>query len=342
MRILCAISGIEFQCEHFPLTLHARESYHPVFNVPQRKLYSLLPKWSTNELTKTDSYLLFLALLKSSDLVEFRVSARRTNLTDSIVAQNMEHLTKTLARLNTVLNPSVVFPHYVISHETCDLATVAYWIENWRDSHQDFLDGYKSAHDMSKLNKREAALERLIKNPHKKVSEFSGALADWAAAAGKFPTGMTINPFSKLPVPLSDYWKLIIVKCANEESVFSIPKKDIEELLEHCEEEIPYGTIHSFHVFKILRHAIERQKSFLSLGDFDIKGLPQYKLLDGSDSVEDANMRALIASAPEKEPRRDQYPTVLTYLRAKMRWDMSEKLKRQQAKERKEGDTPNE
>lgn len=330
MRILCAISGIEFQCEHFPLTLHARESYHPVFNVPQRKLFTLLPKWSGNELTQTDSYLLFLSLLKSSDLVEFRTSARRTNLTDSIVAQNMEHLVKTLSRLNTVMNPHVIWPHYVIGHETCDLATVSYWIENWNDSYQDYLSGASktSAHDLSKINRREAALERLIKNPHKKVSEFAGMLADWASAAGSFPTSLTLNPFSKLQVPLSDYWKLIITKCANEESIFSIPQKDIQELLTHCEDEIPHGTIHSHHVFKILRHALERQRNFLSLGDTDLRGLPKYGILGETSSTEEANMTSLIANAPESEPRRDQYPNLMGYMKAKMRWTMAQKMKR--------------
>mgnify|MGYP000735790344 CR=1 FL=1 len=54
-KILCAYSGIEFSCEHFPITLHARESYHPIFNVPQKKLLSYLGKWAGNELTPTDN-----------------------------------------------------------------------------------------------------------------------------------------------------------------------------------------------------------------------------------------------------------------------------------------------
>jgi len=249
----------------------------------------------------------------------------------------MEHLVKTLAKLNTVLNPAVVFPHYVISHETCDLSNVSFWIENWKDSHNEFLAGYKSPHDLSKVNKREAALERLIKNPHKKVSEFAPMLAEWAAVAGNFPTFIIEHPFTKMKVPCAEYWKMILIRCANEESLFSIPQSDIQELLTHCEDEIPdtgkHGTIHSYHVFKILRHAIERQKNFLGLGDLDIGSHTRFSILNETSSVEEANLDSLRASAPDHEPKRSEYPNTFAYMKAKMRWTLAEKERIRKDKE---------
>lgn len=325
MKILCAYSSIEFTCEHFPGSLHSRESYHPIFSVPQKKLLAYLGKWSAGELTSIDSYLLFLALLRSSDLVEFRVPAIRTPDTDSIIALNMESLCKSLARLNTVHSPSTIFSHYVISPDTRTLENVKYWIENWQDNHRDFLDGYVDTNTAAKLRVREAALERLIKNPHKPISAYSSQISDWAAIAGSFPSFQLVNPLTKLSSTCADYWKDLIIKCSKEESIFAIRRRDLEELLEHCEEHIPIGSIFSNALFKILRHALERQKNFLGLGDMDISK-STYTILGASDTVEDANLKAMVDSAPESEPTPEQYPTKFLYLKAKLRYDMARKV----------------
>lgn len=324
MKILCAYSGIEFSCDHFPLGLYSRESSHPIFCVPQRKLLTCLNKWGAGELTKIDSYLLFLALFRSSDLIDFRTSARITKITDSIVAQNMEPLSRILAKQNTITSPEEVFTHYVISHETCDLSNIPVLLDNWKENYDAFLKGYRSAHDMSRLNRRETALSRLIHSPHKTAAQKAPALAEWAAAAGDFPTYLVINPFTKLQIPMSEYWKMLIVKCASNLGVYGIPSADLDELIEHCETTIGFGTTQSSFLMQSLREAQSKQKNFLGLGDLDLSKT-KYTLLDQSSTTEDANMKALVDSAPEFEPKREQYPTSFQYLKAKMRWDQAVK-----------------
>jgi hypothetical protein len=324
MKILCGLSSITFNCEHFPGFLTQRETYHPVFSIPQKKLLSYLGKWGKGELTPTDSYLLFLSLLNSTDLVDFRVPAIQVEETPSIVANNMEALAKTVSKLNTVQNPSVVFPRYVITPDTKNLTNVKYWIQNWNDAYQDFVDGYSRTANHQELARREVALERLIKNPHKPVSSYATNLADWAIQAGSFPTFTIVNPFSALrnQITCAEYWKILIQKCANEESIFAVRRTDLEELLDHCEDNIPVGSIFSNALFKVLRHALNRQKNFLGLGDLDI-GKSSYEILSSTDNVESANLKALIQSAPEHEPKQEEYPNKLAYLKAKLRYQMS-------------------
>jgi hypothetical protein len=324
MKVLCALSGIEFTCEHFPAYLSSREISHPIFSLPQKKLVSYLGKWAGNELTPTDSYLLFLSILNSSELVEFRVPACRNELTDSIVAQNMESLAKIVSRLNSVTNPSIVFPRYAIGPETKYLSNIKHWIENWNESYQDFQDGFSREYESRKLITREAALERLIKNPHLPISAYASKIADWAVVAGNFPEYLTISPFSGLKVSMSDYWKDIIQKCTREESIFSVPQVDIQDLLEHCELNISIGNICSNALFKVLRHALERQRNFLGLGDMDLSR-GKYQILSADDTTETANIKAMIDSAPEHEPTPAQYPTKLAYLKAKLRWQVAKK-----------------
>lgn len=327
MKILCRLSGVEFVVEHFPGTFHSREANHPIFQLEQKRLLSYLGKWSGGELTTTDSYLLFLALLNSTELVHFRTPVYRTPQTDSLIAQNMESLARSIIKMNAVRSAEKTFPSYVISPDTRELTNVKYWIENWISGYDDWRSGYKSAHDSAKLIRREQALERLIKNPHKRVQEYAGQLADWASIAGEFPQYSVKSPFSGLEISLSEYWQQLIVRCTRSEQLFSIHRPDLEELLEHCEDKVSAGSIYAFNLFKVLRAAMEKQRNFLGLGDQDL-GKTTYTLLDQSSSVEDANIKMMIDSAPTEKPRRDQYPKLFDFMRANARWEMAQRYKK--------------
>lgn len=159
MKILCALSGLEFTCEHFPGTFHTREANHPIFQLPQKKLLASLGKWSSGELTQTDSYLLFIALLHSTELVHFRTSIYRTEKTDALIANNMESLARAIIKMNAIRDTEKVFPSYVITPDTRTLENVRYWINNWLDEYTNWKDGYKSVHDSQKLIRRESALK---------------------------------------------------------------------------------------------------------------------------------------------------------------------------------------
>lgn len=326
MRIICAYSSIEFECSHIPGTFHSPELYHPIFSLPQKRLLAFTSKWSHGELTPTDSYLLFLAILNSSDLIEWRVPAARCEQTDSLVANNLESLLKTVIKLNTVPNPDTIFPHYAISPDTRFLTNVRYWIENWEDSYRSYKSGYRSAHESAITIRREAALTRMIRSKHRSVSSYSRELAYWAAQAGSFPTFIISSPFASSlnsQISCSDYWQECIVRCTKNEYIFSIPDKDLEELISHCEDNIPVGSIHSNALFTVLRTAQKRKKTFLDLGDPDAKA--SYTLLSSQSTAESANLKALIDSAPEDMPVREHYPSSFAYMKAKLRWDMAKK-----------------
>jgi len=327
MRILCSISGLDLTVSHFPGSLTSREYYHPVFALPQKKLLAHLGKWSAGELTPVDSYLLFLATLKSTQLVDFRVASAYLPATNSIVAQNMEALARIAVRLNTAQDPRI-FPHYVVSPDTKDLANVQYWIENWEESFAAFQAGklrdIEGRDEWKRLAHREAALERLIKNPHRSISSYARQIADWATLAGSFPEFSLVNHFTGQPSSCAQYWEDLIIKCASESSLFSIRRADLIELLEHCEDHIPIGSIYSNALFTLLRKAVERQRNFIGLGDLDIRA-STYAFIQSDSTVEQANLDAMIQAAPDHLPEREEYPTLLAYLRAKLRYEMAQK-----------------
>lgn len=328
-KILCSHSGIEFQVQHFPISLSSRECCHPIFCTSQRTLIGYANKWGSGELTTTDSYLLFCALLNSTELVEFRVPVLRTEHTDAIVATNMHPLLRIVSKINAIKHPALALPRFVISPDTKDLSNVSNWIEMWHAGYAEFASGYKTYTHTQVVLRREAALEKLIKNPTLKPESYAHTLSEWAAIAGSFPTGTV--PFQGQQISLSDYWKLIIRKCARAESIFSIPEVDLEELLEHCEDNIPAGDIYSYELFSLLREGKKRQQGFLGLEDYAIKSSnstnPTFHILDPNTSVEHANKLAMVAAAPDVAPTPAQYPNKLAYLKAKANWDMAAKFK---------------
>lgn len=320
-KILCGISGIEFKVEHCSIYLSSREYAHPIFFIEQKKLLGLYSKYIHGELPEIDSYLLFLALLNSTDLIDWRVPASYTSQTQSIIANNIDTLVKVVSHINAIKNPHFTCAKIVISPETKTLDNCKYWIQSWVDSYNDFLSGNKKRELLDDILAIESRLEHIIKDANKKEAKYAAVLADWADKAGSFPKFPV--KYQNTSIPCNEYWKLIIRKAVNTESIFSIPKSDIIELIEHCEDSIEHGSIYSHSLMSILRTGLEKQNSFLGLGDVDIKA-STYRILDAESSVEDANKLAMIDSAPTEKPIESKYPSKIAYLRAKLKYDMAQ------------------
>lgn len=336
-KILCAYSGISFKVEHFPVVLESRECFHPIFAIPYKKLVIYYQKWAAGELTETESYLLFVALLNSTELVEFRTSVRMTEETASLVANYMPNLFQTVTKLSGIKHPRFSVPSIAITPETSTLSNIKYWIQTWNTCYTDFLSGLGREELRSKLARREAGLEKLIKSPQIKPEKYAALLAAWAAEAGSFPAFMTLDSNNE-QVTLSEYWQDIIARCYRTENILAIPAKDLAELTSHCEEHIEStGSIFSYHLFAALQEGKSRQTSFFGLGDMMALTAenPGFRVLDSKTNVEDANISVLIDSAPISKPSRIDYPSDFAYLKAKTRWELAVKYSEQQTGESK-------
>lgn len=324
MRIKCAYSGLDLQVTHFPGSLHHRECYHPIFTVPQKQLLQHLRKWGNAELTSHDSYLLFLALLNSTDVVEFRTNAIYAGSgTDAIVAQNMESLARAISYTNTIVHPSFSLPGIAITKDTCDLKNSKQWIADWMNCYYQFMAGEQDIKQIQKVKRREELLHQFIKDAQKPISHYAKIIADWAADAGEFP---------KFPVTIdgkvtsiAEYWKTIIIKCCKAEAIFSILSSDLEELIQHCEDNIEHGSIYAHTLMELLRAGQRRQVNYLGLGDVDLSSSnTTYRIIADDTSIEDAAKLAMIDSAPDTLPQEGNYPSKIAYIRAKLKYQMKQ------------------
>lgn len=344
-QITCSFSGVVFSCEHMPIALGSREYHHPLFSISKKKLISLAGHWSSGKLSPTESYLLYLSLLNSTDLIEWRVPAKYHSKTNQIIANNIESLIHIIGKIDLIHHPAFALPRFAISHDTCDLSNSYHWIQSWIENYNDWMDGYKhsSLEERQRLELRENALEKLIKTPYtsSKSSDSDGvnakkytkdelvyALSEWAALAGNFPVSLTPHHRTKKPIPIADYWKLIIRASISEERLWEFPKADIIELVEHCEENIIHGSVHAHTLMKVLRDGLKKYDDYLGFGDIDLAGrTTSFTILGSSNSAEEANIQALIQSAPTNEPKPEQYPTRFAYLKAKSKWMVAQTYK---------------
>lgn len=338
MRILCAYSGLQFQVQHFPGFLHSREYCHPVFYMQQRELLVSSRRFYEGSLTGEDSYLLFLALLNSTDKVEFRTPAQYHSGTAAIVARNLSSLVAVCEQFNSIQVPSFQPPHFVINAAsgTARLENCDSWLETWRQSIKEFHSGYRQQNRSQTQQAKEEVLATLIKDVNTDVRKYASLLANWASLAGDFPTSLVTSP-SGAQVRLDEYWKSIIVRACREEELWNIHNGDLQELIEHCEDAIPHGTIFAHKLMHVLREACKKQGILFDIGDWDIasltggnKGATLYTILDAeasqdSDTTLAANIKALIASAPDHMPVRSEYPSEFQFMKAMGKWKLAQR-----------------
>jgi hypothetical protein len=330
-KVLCAISGIEYRCDHMQMYLTSRESHHPIFDISTSKLLEVTPRWLDDELSATENYLLYLALFNSTGLMEFRVPATISVDTPAIVAQNMAPLAAIVERIyktgSARIREQLHLPSFVITPDTKDLASSPDWIKIWEEAYKNYEDGYKTATLLERIERQETILERYIRDRTKDISSYANRLANWAYDAGGFEKHANFDIVNEKhqSEKLGDYWKRIIIACAKMESAWSLDETDLKELIEHCEEYIDHGSIYAHTLMSLLKAGAERKKSFVDLGDIDIGAHGTvFRILDANTSVEDANKLALIDSAPMEEPIEKNYPNKLAFIRAKMNWRMKQ------------------
>lgn len=317
-RIICSKSGVIFQVEHMPTSLPQGSYTHPMFHVPQHKLISLAGQWAAQKLTPVESYLLYLSLLDSTGLVQWRTQASYHPGMDAIVQSNMESLLSIISKINIIHHPSFTLPSFSINQSTCSLQNSYHWIQAWIENYHDWYEGQRESRIREALSDREQALQRLIKSSVP-TEAYAKVLATWAATAGSFPTYDITHPISHQPIPLSDYWKQLIQTVANEDKLWRHPRADIVELIEHCEENIMHGNIYAHTLMKYLRKGLAAYDDYLGFSDIPTS----FTVMPPSGaSTYQINKSALINTAPETEPKKHQYPNTSAWLKAYTRWKL--------------------
>jgi hypothetical protein len=242
----------------------------------------------------------------------------------------MEQLLHMIGRIDAIQHPSFKLPHFGISSDTCNLENSYHWIQVWQQNYNDWIQNIKDHANDQELITRELSLQRLLKSSHRRIEDYPKRLASWARLAGDFPEEITVT-IQGVKQSLADYWESIIIKCAKAEQIFMVPAADLQELIEHCEDNVVAdGSIYAMALMKFIRQGKKMQENYLGLGDIDLaaRSLTSYTILPKGTTAAQANLQNMVDKAPTKEPFKHQYPDLISYIRAKSAWIAAEAMRK--------------
>jgi len=316
MQVYCKFSGVSFLAQHFTNKMNI-EAVHPIFYAEQRQLLNRARDWAAKRLNDTESKLLFLALLNSTKLVDFHATAKPE---PRIVNLNMPTLLAFISWHSDIRSPQLQLPRFVISHDNSSMNNCHILMKAWMECKEEWNSNYASATLRKKLEKKEAGLERFIRSGLKSTEDYAGRLASWALVAANAPTS------------LHEYWTQLFKLKGIE--VFNARTVDLEELVEHMEENLEVGNIFSFSVLKHVRYLLMRNRAglgfHLGMGEEETEKL-DYEALAANpftiveEPIETYNRELIASKAPAKEPVERDYPNKVAYLRAKAAFIIAQK-----------------
>lgn len=368
MRIECRYSGVAFYCQGFNQLKVIGQ--HPLMEVPVRNLISRARDWRRGNLDDTERRLLFIAMLKATDHVEFRVPAIPTKQT---IESNMELLFNTL-NWQEGIGDNLRLPKYRVIEDNRRIKNIGQFLANCNDEKRIWDGKTDEWRLVAKLQRREDALLRLLRSPLK-ATAYLRKLARWVVDASGAPG------YAK-----EDWVELFSTE--NDLDIWAIPTVDIEEMLEWMQDHLQYGGIvasHAFrHVYELLEknkkgikyslmdddseeakhkylnwdnnpflildeepdlsvdtedvefdeltEAAEREKNRRHYGD-EFRGKSRDQV---SAEFEESNKRRIIGLAPIAEPRRENYPTQVAYIKDFAAYRIAvRELKKQQEEDQK-------
>lgn len=356
MNVVCKYSGLCFRAEGFGRTEVA--GIHPIFFTPTPKLEIFFSDWAQGKLSTEESRLLFLALLNSTSLVDWSRGVPATP-PEGVVQRYMEKIFQFSSWINNWQSPALKFPCYFIGAENSKLQNIKIILEIWQKVYDDFYEtnARKRIHT-KKLEELEVVSEKLqillnsspldTRRGRGNRRLYAKRLSDWAMVAGD------------VPKDIREFWESLFLLEGMD--LYNARTVDLEELLEHFEDALDFysGGIFAKSTISFLRKLLDEHKKgiLFALGeDDDVEDFAKYdeKPFDfledeeeafGSEEEEGAasdplfshpifrskaktlaaeTLARVAASAPLERPLRENFPDLMSFLKAKAAYNISKR-----------------
>lgn len=333
MRVTCAISSVKFEVPGFTRVNipHSQGYFHPVFALKQKQLYTLYRLHCTGELTDTDSYLVFLALLHSSGKIEWNHPATRNPNdpnTKKLVQNNIAQLIRVVEKTALIKHPGFKQPEYRVNLHNSSLETLPNFIKAWEENIIFFNQKRATIRARQELLEIENRLSALI-NSGVSPEKYAYLVANWAREAGDFPPDK------------AELWTKTIRSCFNIDKMFKTPLSLLKEIKDYCECNIEAGSLYFHALSEALKEGISKHVDYLGGGSLAL-GYTILPNFSTGSSLEDAKkqeemkqkLEELSLTAPEVPPNKYDYPDTLSYVKAKMAFRIAQNIKKKEQEEK--------
>jgi len=317
MRVTCRYTGLSFTSSSFSKVRFVGE--HPLINAPLDTLLSRTANWAKGELTDVEKYILFVALLKSTDLVTFNVPVQPRR---HIVTSCMEKLIKCAAWIG-FMRTKTYLPGYVVNPENSHLPNLHLWLESLEEAKTAFQSSYWTISQREKLEARNNALERMIRSANRNDLRYAGLLADWALTASKADV--------RLDKEMLAYWRAIFRARGNEFANIPLDDmKDVEDYMVLNLDSYKSGIFARETLFHIRKQVAKKETGdFFGILDYDTYNVDMQDALENpfkilpNDTVAHQTIKKIAADAPETMPERKNFSSSFEYLREVAKYNIA-------------------
>ena len=311
MRIICRKTNVEFVASGF----NSMKVYgeHPIFHADYSTLLRIAESYRKHELDERERRLLFVALLDSTRLIEFRVPAIPS---DPLILRYMEYLLRTVTWQQET-RERIPLNKICIDRGTRELDNIGVWLDNWNNSRREFITSGNSLMLREAISRAEDRLRRMMSRKDE-TEDYAKQLANWFMTAGQVPEG------------LKEYWTSLFM--LRSFAVYSASAKDLEELRQHIIDHVPMNSTYAMACYRHIDGLrVAAEKGILGA----LTGNSNYSIVDGDD-IEQHNLGVIISTAAAEEPQRRDFTSQVSYLiaRAKWRLRMSEEQRATQEPEK--------
>jgi hypothetical protein len=319
MKVYCRYSGVEFEASYFRNLKGNKRvvGAHPMMYLPTRELIKRAADWTAGLLNEHERRILFVALLKATELVHEDRWECAVDPSDQLVQSNMERLLKFVYFKDSISSPQLVFHKIAITPATRELRGIKTWLDLWEEAIADWKRGFSKTNLQQKLAGREEVLTRLIKSSLlRNPAHYRNVLASWAMDA------------AAVPKHLRETFMDIMKVDPDSTELFSYTLPEIEQVVEYMEVHLEAGSIHTHAVLQHVRQLWQRNKLGLNyhIGMPGEDG-PTFRIVE--DEVETFNKEIMAEDAPETEPRKQDFVNPTAWLLAKMKWRVAQQQKEQ-------------
>lgn len=314
MKVRCTRTSIEYTASGY--NDFYIESIHPLFSASYEVLLEVSKDWRRGKLSEGERRVLFVSLLSSTNLLNFRCPAEPE---DATVLKYMEPVIATTNWINAI-GERIPLSKIAINASTASLKNVGSWLSNWNNTQREYTI---SSHMQAVRDKIAASQKKLTSmlttgtTPHGKSLEendlYVKHLAKWFMIAAAVPRDW------------QEAWTEIFLM--KRPAIWNARLIDLVEMKEHFEENInlfdPNAkiTIAGACYRHICGLLTDREEGILGALGHN-KDAPSYTIVH--EETEATNIDIAAAKAGVVEPVERNYPTKTAYLIARARWRLRE------------------
>lgn len=356
MKVKCPLSGVSFQATFFEQAFG--KTPHPIFATGARKtIGTLLPMAASEKLSSEETHLFGCFLLSKLPIERWDASLLELaplSYWSTFWSKHLERLSSTVLRLEakeiSKLPTLVIFSK--LSAEGKPLGNMKDWLVELNLRIEEYYSPISA--EAKKRNKVfrseigetqysteeacnsliEKALRGSLLSPREK-DKFPEIIASWAARVGEFPQTY-FTQVSGEKITLSNFWKNIIRSAFDTRPgsygvanilTDGVTVEDLDELLEHCQVNIPVGTLQSRALFLELEKVKEVINEFrpsnsgkASSLNTSVEILSSKEVADILGEVSTVAPITLMKETDPLAPKKEDYPTLSAFVKARARY----------------------